>query len=109
MRINRYVVALALFAAGCFSPAAAQSPDPLPSWNDGAAKKNITDFVVRVTAPGVADFVPVTTHCHLRRRRHAVDRETDLLSGHLRARPHTRDGAATSGIAKETAIQSRNR
>ena len=38
--------------------ALAQS-DPLPSWNDGAAKKSITDFVSRVTTPGGADFVPV--------------------------------------------------
>lgn len=33
--------------------------DPLPSWNDGAVKKSITDFVARVTAPGGPDFVPV--------------------------------------------------
>jgi phosphoglycolate phosphatase-like HAD superfamily hydrolase len=32
--------------------------DPLPSWNDGAAKKAITDFVARVTTTGGADFVP---------------------------------------------------
>ena len=31
--------------------------DPLPSWNDGAVKKSITDFVSRVTTPGSADFV----------------------------------------------------
>jgi phosphoglycolate phosphatase-like HAD superfamily hydrolase len=37
--------------------ASAQS-DPLPSWNDGAAKKAITDFVARVTAQGGTDFVP---------------------------------------------------
>ena len=37
--------------------ALAQS-DPLPSWNDGAVKKAITDFVPRVTTPGGADFVP---------------------------------------------------
>jgi phosphoglycolate phosphatase-like HAD superfamily hydrolase len=38
-------------------PAAAQS-DPLPSWNDGAAKQAITGFVARVTTQGNADFVP---------------------------------------------------
>jgi hypothetical protein len=38
--------------------ARAQS-DPLPSWNDGATKKSITDFVARVTAQGGPDFVPV--------------------------------------------------
>lgn len=32
--------------------------DPLPSWNDGAAKKSITDFVARVTTQGES-FVPV--------------------------------------------------
>ena len=38
-------------------PALAQT-DPLPSWNDGAAKTSITDFVARVTAQGGPDFVP---------------------------------------------------
>jgi phosphoglycolate phosphatase-like HAD superfamily hydrolase len=33
--------------------------DPLPSWNEGAVKKSITDFVARVTTQGGADFVPV--------------------------------------------------
>jgi hypothetical protein len=33
--------------------------DPLPSWNDGASKKAILDFVSRTTASGGADFVPV--------------------------------------------------
>lgn len=32
--------------------------DPLPSWNDGAPKKAILDFVARVTTQGGADFVP---------------------------------------------------
>ena len=32
--------------------------DPLPSWNDGAAKKAIVDFVGRVTREGGPDFVP---------------------------------------------------
>jgi hypothetical protein len=33
--------------------------DPLPSWNDGAVKTSITDFVARTTAQGGAEFVPV--------------------------------------------------
>ena len=33
--------------------------DPLPSWNDGAPKKAILDFVSRTTTAGGADFVPV--------------------------------------------------
>jgi phosphoglycolate phosphatase-like HAD superfamily hydrolase len=33
--------------------------DPLPSWNEGAAKQAITTFVARVTTEGHEDFVPV--------------------------------------------------
>lgn len=32
--------------------------DPLPSWNEGPAKRSILDFVARVTKEGGADFVP---------------------------------------------------
>src|SRR5271170_7599823 len=32
--------------------------DPLPSWNGGANKQAITDFVARVTQQGGPDFVP---------------------------------------------------
>jgi phosphoglycolate phosphatase-like HAD superfamily hydrolase len=34
-----------------------RSSDPLASWNEGAAKKSITDFVARVTTKGSPDFV----------------------------------------------------
>ena len=33
--------------------------DPLPSWNEGATKKAIIDFVERVSKEGSPDFVPV--------------------------------------------------
>lgn len=46
-----------LMLAVASTTASAQS-DPLPSWNDGAVKKSITDFVARVTAQDSADFVP---------------------------------------------------
>ncbi|HQR38460.1 MAG TPA: HAD family hydrolase [Blastocatellia bacterium] len=36
----------------------AAARDPLPSWNDGAAKRSIIAFVDRVTRPGSPDFVP---------------------------------------------------
>jgi phosphoglycolate phosphatase-like HAD superfamily hydrolase len=55
-------------AAGCAGPTdgtpggrgapAAASADVLRSWNDGAAKRSIVDFVGRVTREGGADFVP---------------------------------------------------
>ena len=47
--------ALALLLACC--QASAQT-DPLPSWNEGAAKKAIVDFVQATTTQGGAQFVP---------------------------------------------------
>ena len=41
-----------------FTTKAAQSRDPLPSWNEGKTKQSIVDFVVKVTKPGSPDFVP---------------------------------------------------
>lgn len=32
--------------------------DPLPSWNNGASKRSILDFVARITRQGGPDFVP---------------------------------------------------
>jgi phosphoglycolate phosphatase-like HAD superfamily hydrolase len=55
-RIFLALLAMALCAVAG-GRALAQS-DPLPSWNDGPAKKSITDFVTRVTTQGGADFVP---------------------------------------------------
>jgi len=37
----------------------ARAEEPLPSWNAGAAKQSIVDFVTRVTAANSADHVPV--------------------------------------------------
>ncbi|MGM5024534.1 HAD family hydrolase [Tardiphaga sp. 862_B3_N4_1] len=59
MPTRRRLLAL-LFALSVIDLAAAQpSTDPLQSWNDGAVKKSITDFVSRVTTEGGPDFVPV--------------------------------------------------
>lgn len=33
--------------------------DPLPSWNEGTAKKNITSYIENVTDKNSADFIPV--------------------------------------------------
>ena len=59
--VNRRALLSLLLAFGlCGHPSAfAQAPDPLPSWNDGAVKKSITDFVARVTTQGGTDFVPL--------------------------------------------------
>jgi phosphoglycolate phosphatase-like HAD superfamily hydrolase len=59
MRRRLFLVLVALASLGLGSRASAQS-DPLPSWNSGAVKTSIVDFISRVTTPGGADFVPGT-------------------------------------------------
>jgi phosphoserine phosphatase len=49
-----FLAILALFLAA----AAAAQTDPLPSWNEGAAKKAIVEFVQATTAQGSPQFVP---------------------------------------------------
>jgi len=51
---NKFVL-LAIVIAGLTT---AYAQDPLPSWNDGQAKKSITEFVDKVTKEGSPDFVP---------------------------------------------------
>ena len=53
-----FVIALliAALAAGA-ERAVAEAPDPLPSWNDGAAKQAILDFVKTTTDSSSPNFV----------------------------------------------------
>src|SRR5215467_2005270 len=51
----RFVLSLLILAA---SALAARAQDPLPSWNDGASKKAIVDFVKATTTQGSPQFVP---------------------------------------------------
>ena len=51
--ITKFLVVLLLFTN------VALAADPLPSWNDTAAKKAIVTFVEKVTKEGSPDFVPV--------------------------------------------------
>jgi phosphoglycolate phosphatase-like HAD superfamily hydrolase len=53
------VAAIVSAAIGWSSASLWAQADALPSWNDGAAKKSVMDFVARVTTPGGPDFVPV--------------------------------------------------
>ncbi|KAI8469631.1 MAG: NapD-like protein [Monoraphidium minutum] len=46
-------------AAAAGAGAAGAGGDPLPSWNDGATKHAILDFVAAVTEPASPDFLPV--------------------------------------------------
>jgi len=57
------VLLIAAVIVGCAPQTAReQAPelaaDPLPSWNEGAAKQSIVDFVARVTDPEGPDHVP---------------------------------------------------
>jgi phosphoglycolate phosphatase-like HAD superfamily hydrolase len=45
---------LAIVVAGLTTT---QAQDALPSWNDGATKKSITEFVAKVTKEGSPDFI----------------------------------------------------
>ena len=55
--LSRTVAALVLGQLLVLSPAVAQS-DPLPSWNDGPARKAIVAFVHATTDKGSPQFVP---------------------------------------------------
>jgi hypothetical protein len=52
-------MAVALIGALAHTTIVARAADPLPSWNEGPAKKSIIDFVAKVTTAGSPDFVPV--------------------------------------------------
>jgi hypothetical protein len=58
-RASSIAAVIALCAVSAVSAVAQPLPDPLPSWNEGAAKKSIVAFVERVARPGSPDFVPV--------------------------------------------------
>jgi len=56
--VRRKVLAGLLAAVAVASTACLT--DPLPSWNDGAAKQAILQFVERTTTVGSPDFMPPT-------------------------------------------------
>ena len=58
VKLSLLYVLTFVFASFCDDLAAAQTTDPLPSWNDGKAKASILAFVKKVTTPGSPDFVP---------------------------------------------------
>ena len=57
MGLNAFTLRL-VTALGLLCAAAVHAADPLPSWNEGAAKQSIVQFVEKVTAMGSASFVP---------------------------------------------------
>lgn len=52
------ILAVALVCVASLTTLAAQTADPLPSWNDGTTKQSVVDFVAKVTTQGSPDFVP---------------------------------------------------
>jgi phosphoserine phosphatase len=51
------LIGLVVFLVAPALPSAAQEADPLPSWNDGATKTAILDFIAATTTEGGPDFV----------------------------------------------------
>lgn len=58
MRLKAVAAILAGLVMLAAQPLAAQSPDPLPSWNNGQSKQAIRAFVRKVVRSGSPDFVP---------------------------------------------------
>ena len=66
MKLDRIALWAAVYLLVALAPSMGQetksssgTDDPLPSWNEGAAKKAILDFVAKVTKEGSPGFVPV--------------------------------------------------
>ena len=57
-QVSAWMGAAFLVMIAAAFPALAQAPDPLPSWNDGVAKKAIVEFVQATTTQGNPQFVP---------------------------------------------------
>lgn len=57
-RLRRSLAAAFLILVAVVPPASGQA-DPLPSWNDGAAKRAIVEFVQSTTVAGRTTFVPL--------------------------------------------------
>jgi phosphoglycolate phosphatase-like HAD superfamily hydrolase len=64
--LTMFFAALTALTIGCNqplpkteTPTETVAADPLPSWNDGASKQSIIDFVTKTTKEGSADFIPV--------------------------------------------------
>jgi phosphoglycolate phosphatase-like HAD superfamily hydrolase len=57
-RARQNLLAAALVGVVTFTATIAQAADPLSSWNDGAAKQAIVEFVKATTTQGSPQFVP---------------------------------------------------
>ncbi len=91
MRLIRTLAVLALACAAAFATAVAQDTGPLPSWNDGPARKSIVEFVAKVTKDGAPDFVPVPERIAV------FDNDGTLWAEHLPVREEVSRPAAPGG------------
>ena len=57
MNVTVQKVLALCFALAFAGSAAAQTTDPLPTWNDGDTKQSIVQFVAKVTKSGGTDYV----------------------------------------------------
>jgi phosphoglycolate phosphatase-like HAD superfamily hydrolase len=55
---TQHLIASALVCALALTTTIAHAADSLPSWNNGAAKKSVVEFVEKVTREGGEEFVP---------------------------------------------------
>lgn len=59
MNVLRHAIVLTLLLAAVFAgPPPSRADDPLPSWNNGAARQSILRFIDRITREDSPDFVP---------------------------------------------------
>ena len=84
--------------------------DPLPSWNDGAAKKTITDFVKMTTEKGSAEVRSAGgAHRRVRSGRNDVGRAADVHAGGLLPGASSGGGQGEAGTRKRRTVQDRAR
>ena len=84
----------------------AQGQDPLPSWNDGAAKQAILNFVRVTTDSSSGQFRPPSGEgCLLRSGRYDMGRAAHLCPGGLLPESRARLGQGKAGIGQRGALQ----
>ena len=54
------LLTLTIYVQAALADESSAVVDPLPSWNEGAAKQAIGEFVAKVIKPDSPDFVPIT-------------------------------------------------
>lgn len=55
--VHALLLLVGLLVFGVMPAGAEAGTDPLPSWNEGATKQSIIDYVTRVTKQGGPDYV----------------------------------------------------